>query len=290
MGQLNLPQGTITYREAGRGAPVVLLHGYLMDSRLWDGVMQRLAPDLRVIALDLPFGAHRHALAADADLSPRGVARLVADALAALDLEGVTLVGNDSGGAIAQLVAAGHPERLARLVLTPCDCFDNFPPKLFRPLIGIARIPGGLSATFLALRLPAARALPFAYGWVTKRRPLPHALIADWVRAYFADAGVRRDCAKVTRGFDRRVTEQAARDLAGFDRPTLLAFAPDDRFFPVAHAERLAAIMPDARVATIEDSRTWVMIDQPERTAQLIGDFARETGRVQPGSASQAAG
>jgi pimeloyl-ACP methyl ester carboxylesterase len=275
--ELDLPQGTITYREAGAGEPVVFLHGYLMDSRLWDGLVERLAPDLRCIALDLPFGAHRHALRRDADLSARGVAQLVFDALAALDLDGVTLVGNDSGGAIAQVVAAEHPERLARLVLTPCDCFDNFPPKFFVSLVWAARVPGGLTAAILPLRMRAPRALPIAYGWVTKRRPLPHGLIADWVRAYFADRGVRRDLAKVTRGLDHRVTERAAQALAHFDRPTLLAFAPDDKLFPMEHAHRLAAILPDAQVAAIEDSRTWVMIDQPERTAELIREFVRTT-------------
>jgi pimeloyl-ACP methyl ester carboxylesterase len=124
---------------------------------------------------------------------------------------------------------------------------------------------------------PPPRAWPIAYGWVTKRRPLPHALIAEWVRAYFADRGVRRDLAKVTRGLDHRVTEQAARSLARFDRPTLLAFAPDDKLFPMEHAHRLAAILPDARVAAIEDSRTWVMIDQPERTAEVVREFVRTT-------------
>jgi pimeloyl-ACP methyl ester carboxylesterase len=212
----------------------------------------------------------------------------VADALAALALEGVTLVGNDSGGAIAQVVAAEHPERLARLVLTPCDCFDNFPPSLFISLVWAAHVPGALTAAILPLRLRAPRALPIAYGWVTKRRPLPHALIAEWVRAYCADRGVRRDLAKVTRGLDRRVTEQAARALARFDRPAPLAFAPDDKLFPMEHAHRLAAILPDARVAAIEDSRTWVMIDQPERTAEVLLEFVRATagggGRVVAGA------
>jgi pimeloyl-ACP methyl ester carboxylesterase len=275
--ELQLPQGTITFRDTGRGEPVVFLHGYLMDGRLWDGVTERLAPELRCIALDLPFGAHRHALRPDADLSPHGVASLVADALAALDLDEVTLVGNDSGGAIAQVVAVQRPERLARLVLTPCDCFDNFPPKFFISLVWAARVPGALSAAFLPLRMRAPRALPIAYGWMSKRRPLPHALISDWVRAYFANRGVRHDVAKVTRGLDHRVTEHAADALARFDRPTLLAFAPDDKLFPMEHARRLAELMPDARVAAIEDSRTWVMIDQPARTAEVIREFVRAT-------------
>ena len=292
MPELTLPQGTITFRESGRGEPVVFLHGYLMDSRLWDPVVERLAPDVRCIALDLPFGAHRHAMRPDADLSARGVAKLVADALAALELDGVTLVGNDSGGAIAQLVAAHHPERLARLVLTPCDCYENFPPTLFKPLVPLSYVPGAIALVTTTLRLRAPRALPMAYGWVTKRRPLPHELIASWVAAANGDRGVRRDLVKVTKGLRPAATLEAAERLASFDRPTLFAFAPDDKLFPVEHARRLAASMPDARVELIDDSRTWVMVDQPQRTAELIGGFVRATGAAQAaaGAGSQSAG
>ncbi len=275
MPEIAVPQGTIAYREAGAGEPIVFLHGYLMDSRLWEPVMARLSSQMRCIALDLPLGAHRRAMKPDADLSARGLADLVAAAIAELGTGPVTLVGNDSGGAIAQQVAVRHPEVLSRLVLTPCDCFENFPPALFRPLVALAHVPGGLTAAFSLLRLRAPRRLPIAYGWVTKRRPLPHDLIADWVGAFYADRGVRRDTAKVTRGLRPEVTLESAERLRDFRRPTLIAFAPEDKLFPFAHAERLAAAMPDARAAAVEDSRTWVMVDQPERTAELIREFVR---------------
>jgi pimeloyl-ACP methyl ester carboxylesterase len=290
MPTVDLLQGPVHYRESGTGEPVVFLHGYLMDSRLWEPVTERL-PDLRCVALDLPLGAHPVALHDDADLSIAGVARLVADFLEALELEDVTLVGNDSGGAIAQVVAADHPERLGRLVLATCDAFDNFPPKIFRPLIAAAKVPGGLNPLFAALKARPARKLPNAYGALT-HGDLPHDLIDAWLDAYFADEGVRRDVRKVTVGLgdDGLMLDVAAR-LTAFHKPALLAWATDDAFFPMEHAERLAAILPDSRLEPIEHSRTWVMRDQPERLAQLIREFVSSSGATAASaSASTASG
>ncbi|MCM2393657.1 alpha/beta fold hydrolase [Streptomyces albipurpureus] len=276
MPQLTLDQGTVHYRDTGEGEPVLLLHGYLMGGRLWEPVVDRLAPDFRCITPDLPLGAHRTPMNPGADLSLPGIARLVADMVAALDLPRVTLVGNDLGTAIAQIVAARHPARIGRLVLTSGECFDNCPSPWFRSLPLTARVPGLLTLVFQALRLRAVRRTPFAYGLLTKGA-VPHDLIDDWMGAYFADPGVRRDCVEFTRGFGPAALLDAAERLASFDRPTLLAFAREDRQFPYAHGERLAAIVPGARLATIPDSRTWVMLDQPDLTARLIGDFIRST-------------
>ncbi|QDY77079.1 alpha/beta fold hydrolase [Streptomyces qinzhouensis] len=275
MPQVTLDQGTIHYRDTGEGEPVLLLHGYLMGSRLWDPVVERLAPDFRCITPDLPLGAHRTPMNPGADLSLAGLARLVADLIAALDLPRVTLVGNDLGTAIAQLVAARHPERIGRLVLTNGECFDNCPSPWFRSLEPASRVPGLLAVVFLALRLRAVRRMPFAFGLLTKGA-LPHDLIDDWLGAFFADPGVRRDCVKVTRGIVPTVLTEPAERLAFFDRPTLLAFAREDRLFPYAHGERLAAIVPGARLETILASRTWLMRDQPALLAGLIEDFIRD--------------
>lgn len=286
--ELQLPQGTISFRDTGGDGPaLVFVHGYMMGGDIWDEVIDLLAASgVRCIAPTWPLGAHPHAMASDADLSPYGVARLIADFIAALDVRDVTLVGNDSGGALCQVVATEHPERIGRLVLTPCDCFDNFPPKLFQPLVPLARVPGALTASILPLRLRAPRHLPMAFGWVTNRRPLPHDLIDGWIDSFASSRGVRRDAAKLTRGMDSAVTLEAARKLASFDRPVLLAFAADDKLFPVEHAERLARILPDARVETIVGSRTLVMLDQPARLAELIEAFVAET--VQPGGRTPA--
>jgi len=269
-----LSHGTLYYRESGAGAPVVFLHGYLMGAGLWDPVVRLLDGEFRCLVPEMPFGAHPAPMRPDADLTAAGLGQLVADFLAALDLRDVILVGNDSGAAIAQVVAARHPRRLAGLVLATGDAFDNFPPKPFRPLIGAARA-GALTGVVAMLKARPARSLPTAYGWLT-HGDLPHDLIDEWVGAYFADKGVRRDLRRLTaRLGDDDFMNQIATELAAFTKPALLAWAADDRFFPAEHARRLAAILPGAQLEVIADSRTWVMLDQPERTAELIAGLAR---------------
>jgi pimeloyl-ACP methyl ester carboxylesterase len=166
MPEITLSQGTVHYRDAGQGPVAVFVHGVLVDGRVWEPVVERLPGELRCVVPDLPLGSHRTPMRRDADLSPTGLARLIADLIAALDLEDVTLVGNDTGGALCQLVAGRHPERLARLVLTPCDAFESFPPKAFRGLVLAARAHL-LTVGLQPVRLRRLRRLPLAYGWLT---------------------------------------------------------------------------------------------------------------------------
>ena len=280
MAAVELPSGTLHYHQRGGGAAIVFLHGYLMGANLWDPVVQLLAGEFRCITPELPFGAHPTPMTPDADLTTAGLGRLVADFLQALDLREVTLVGNDSGGAIAQVVAARHPQRLGGLVLASCDAFDNYPPKLFRPLIVAARV-GALTPLLASLKFRPARSLPSAYGWLSHGQP-PHELIDGWIASYFADKAVRRDTRRVTVAMgEYTFMSQIAAELTGFTRPALLAWAADDKHFPLEHARRLAGILPDARLELIHGSRTWVMRDQPQRTAHLIGRFARRTVTTQ---------
>ena len=131
MPEIELSAGTIEYEDTGGDGPaIVLLAGLLMDASLWDDVVARLPGDRRCVAPTLPLGAHRHPMRSDADLSPRGIARLVSEFLERLDLDDVTLVGNDTGGAIVQLIVGERPARIGRIVLVSCDAFDNFPPGL----------------------------------------------------------------------------------------------------------------------------------------------------------------
>ncbi|MDQ6914738.1 MAG: alpha/beta hydrolase [Actinomycetota bacterium] len=273
--EARLPQGTIRYREVGTGDPILLVHGFMVNSLLWRKVIPRLAQDFRVIAPDWPMGSHPLPMGPRADLTPPGFARLIADFMAELDLDDVTLVGNDTGGGMCQLVVVDHPERVGRLVLTPSDSYENFPPPLFRPLKVIARIPGGVRAVIASLGPRPARRLPMSYGWVSKR-PIDDWVLDAWLEPARRDAGVRADIAALLIGISPRYTLAAAERLHEFDRPVLIAWAPEDKFFPFEHGERLAKTFPNARLERIEDSRTFVSEDQPERTAQLIAEFARE--------------
>jgi pimeloyl-ACP methyl ester carboxylesterase len=270
--RVELPQGEIAYLDSGDGDPIVFVHGLLVDGRLWRKVVPRLDGSRRCIVPDLPLGSHRTAMKPEADLSPPGLARLLADFLAALELERVTLVGNDTGGAISQITAANHPERIGRLVLTPCDAFENFLPPAFRPLQYAARVPGLLTGVLQGMRLAPMRRLPIAFGWLIKHDP-DNELLGSWVEPFLNDREIRRDTVKVLKGISPRYTEEAAERLRSFDRPTMLAWAREDRFFKPRFAERLAETIPGARLEWIEDSYTFVPEDQPERVAELIGDF-----------------
>ena len=273
--EIRIPQGTLTVHERGEGPPLLFVHGLLVNGLLWREVVDRLAGDARCIVPHWPLGSHDRALQPGADLTPPGLARLIVDAMDALELERATLVGNDTGGALCQLVAVNHPERVERLVLTPCDAFDNFPPRLFRPLVAAARVPGALRLVLNSMRLPGAARSPLGFGWLTKR-PVPERVMGAWMGPVLSDPAVRRDTAAVLRGIDPRHTLDAAARLSRFDRPALLAWAREDRFFPYAHAERLAAIIPRSRLVPIDDSYSFVPEDQPGPLAEAIREFVRE--------------
>ena len=267
MPEIELPQGTVRFADRGDGPVVVFIHGALVDGRLWEPVVERLS-GLRCVVPDLPLGSHRVPLRPDADLSPLGLARLIADFLDALGLEDVTLVGNDTGGALCQFTVVHHPERVGKLVLTDCDAFDNFPPALFRGLVYLARARL-LGPALQPLRWPPLRRLPFAYGRLAART-LPDELVEAWVRPFLSDAGVRRDARRVLAGVDRNLLLDNTARLREFERPVLIAWSPDDPFFPLDHGRRLAAIFPDARLVEVPGSAAFMSRDEPERLAELI--------------------
>jgi pimeloyl-ACP methyl ester carboxylesterase len=275
--EVRLPEGTIRYRDTGAGTPLVFVHGLLVDGTLWRKVTPLLEGEFRCVVPDLPLGSHRVPMSPDADLSPPGVARILADFIAALDLEDVTLIGNDTGGAICQLVATEHPARLGRLVLTPCDAYENFLPPFFRPMQYAARVPGLLTALLQPARLGAVQRSPLGFGLLISHDSIDPQVIDSWLRPFFSNRGVRRDVIKFLRAISNRYTLEAAERLRDFDRPALIAWAPEDRFFKLIYGERLAAAIPDARLVRIDDSRTFVSEDQPERLAELIRGFVRET-------------
>jgi pimeloyl-ACP methyl ester carboxylesterase len=283
MTRVELSAGTVDYEDTGQGPVLVLLHGLMMDASLWDATIAALSGDHRCVAPTLPLGAHRHPMRPEADLSLPGVARLVAEFLDRLDLREVTLVGNDTGGALTQLLMAEHPERLAAAVLVSCEAFDNLPPGLTgRALTLAGRLPPRVFGLFMRQMLVRPlRRLPVAYGWLTRRGD---AATARWVRPVIEHQQIRRDAVRILRALAARpgVLREAAERLPGFERPTLVVWASEDRVMPPEHGRRLAALL-GADLAEVEDSLTLIPLDRPERLAEIITAFThRAPARPRP--------
>jgi pimeloyl-ACP methyl ester carboxylesterase len=271
--EVNLPAGRIRYRDLGEGPPVVFVHGLLVNADLWRAVVPEVAEaGLRCIAPDWPLGSHELPVP-DADLSPPGLAELMAVFLDQLDLTNVTIVANDTGGAITQILMATHPERVGRVVLTPSDSLERFFPPVFSPMPKLARLPGSMWLLVQLLRLRTLHRLPFTFGWVAKR-PIPPDVVESYLSPTRRDTAVRKDLRRFLRGVHRQHTLAAARAFPQFTKPVLLAWAEEDRLFPLELAHRLAGLLPQATLVTIKDSYTFVSEDQPEKLARLVVDFA----------------
>jgi pimeloyl-ACP methyl ester carboxylesterase len=276
---IDLPAGRIHYREAGPvdGRPVVFVHGFLVDGTLWSDVPERLGEHgFRALAPTWPLGAQPSAMHPGADLSPRGVARVVLSFLEAHDLRDVTLVGSDTGGAVCQFLIDEDPSRIGRLVLTNCDAFETFPPFPFDLLFRLGRHPRAARAVLQTMRLAALRNSRLGFGWLVRRR-LTAAESLPWVTPYLTDAGVRRDVTSFLRGWRPGDLADVATRLPGFDRPVLLCWAPGDPFFKIGLARRLAETFPDARLVEFPDARTFVSLDQPARLAGEVERFVAMT-------------
>jgi pimeloyl-ACP methyl ester carboxylesterase len=248
-----------------------------MDASLWDGVTPELATGHRCIVPTLPLGGHRQPMP-EADLSLPGIARLVAELLERLDLHDVTLVGNDTGGALVQLLVGA--DRVGRIVLVSCDAFDNFPPGLTgRTLVRTGRLSPGLFGAFMQqMRLRPLRRLPLAFGWLTRRGD---AVTRQWLRPILTQPAIRRDTVRVLRAIKAapNLLVDAAATLPEFDRPALVVWASDDRVMPPEHGRRLAELLPQGRLVEVADSYTLIPLDQPAELARLVGEFVAESPR-----------
>jgi pimeloyl-ACP methyl ester carboxylesterase len=262
--------GTIEYRERGSGPPVVFAHGVGVNGDLWRNVAPPLAEaGHRTIAPDLPLGAHSIPLEHEPDMSLPGLADILGGFLEALDLEDVTLVANDTGGAITQALIGRRPPRVARLVLTSGDAVDRYPPPAVAYLKPTARVPGGLWLLGKAVRFKPVQRLPIAYGWAT-HRPIEPRIMESYTANIRTNPGVRADLARVLRGARKSDMQAASRSVANFDRPALVVWAADDKFFPVEHGRALADLMPQGRFELIENSRTFIPEDQPGELLRLL--------------------
>jgi pimeloyl-ACP methyl ester carboxylesterase len=276
---LELPAGQLEYFERGTGPALVFSHGWLANANLWRRVVDLLQGEFRCLVLDLPLGSHRTPMDPETDLSPHGVAGLIAMAIDQLDLHEVTLVGNDSGGAYSQIALAQHGDRLgervSRLVLTSCETpYDEWPPEPFDGLPAAASDTEALGQLLAALEDPAVRAMPVAYGLLAKH-PLEPGASDSYALPAGRDAGVLGDVAKAMSSASTEPVRAAGEHLvAHSELPTLLIWSSEDEVFPLAHAERYASALRGGTLVPIEDSYSFTPEDQPDAVAAAIKSFA----------------
>jgi pimeloyl-ACP methyl ester carboxylesterase len=278
MPTVDLPHGTVQYRVAGPdradSPPVVFVHGFLVNASLWTNTADALAAaGVRSYAADWPLGSHTIALGDDADQSPRGIAGQIIAFMQALELSDVTLVGNDTGGAICQFLLDSDASRIGRVVLTNCDAFRNFPPAPFGQLFKAFRRPSAIRALLTPMRATAVRHSPAGFGLLVSQ-PLDADETRAWVEPCLNDAAIRRDVARFAQQVDPEDLNAASNRLGDFDGPALLVWGAADRFFKVDFARRLRDAFADARLVEIDDGRTFIPHDEPARLAEEIAAFA----------------
>jgi pimeloyl-ACP methyl ester carboxylesterase len=282
---VDLPQGKLAYRFAGPATsdhpPVVLVHGLLVDARLWDQVAERLAAEgIRSYAPTLPLGAHQWPMNSGADLSPQGIAELALDFIRALDLSDVTIAGNDTGGAICQLMLGTDTSRISAAVLTDCDAFGTFPPRALAPLFYALRHPGLVACIAPALRSRRMRHGPLAYGPLVSG-PLDPGLTREWIQP-LANKAIRRDLAKFARGVHPRALLDAAGRFGQFTGPVRVLWGEGDPFFRLGLGRQLSEAFPRATLATVPAGRTFLPLDHAGRVAEEITAAVSDARQARP--------
>jgi pimeloyl-ACP methyl ester carboxylesterase len=283
---VDLAQGTIAYRAAGPATsnhpPVVLVHGLLVDARLWAAVADRLAADgIRSYTPTLPLGSHQRPMNADADLSPQGVATIALDFIRALGLTDVTIAGNDTGGAICQLMLGADTSRISAAAFTNCDALGTFPPMSLAPLFQVLRHPGLVSVLAPSLRPKPMRHGPLAYGPLA--RSLDAAVTLDWIQP-LSNPAIRRDLAKFARAVHPRLLLDAASRFGEFHGPVRILWGDADSMFRVKLGRQLAESFPHSTFATVPGGRTFLPLDHPDKVADEIAAAIRSARQPRPAS------
>lgn len=246
-GSVQTPSGRIAYTEQGQGPVALFVHGVLLNGHLWRHQLAGLSDMRRSIAVDLLAHGDTE-IAADQDVSVTANANMLKEFLDALNIGQVDLVGNDSGGGIAQIFAALHPGYLRSFTLTNCDTHDNWPPEAFKPFLAMAS-NGGLRKTLDAMlenksiyRSPEA--LGPAYEYPDR---LPDASIEEYLRPLVKTEQRTRDLQRFLAALDNRHTVAIEGGLKALQAPTLIVWGTDDVYFDVKWSHWLAGEIPGTR-------------------------------------------
>jgi pimeloyl-ACP methyl ester carboxylesterase len=282
MPQVTLEQATIEYRVVGPDdsphPPVLFVHGILVDHRLWTKVAEELARNgFRCILPDLPLGSHTVPVDESVALTPVGVAEMVHQFIVALGLQDVTLVGNDTGGGLCQLLVDAHPESVGRLVLTNCDAFEEFPPFPFNLVFAMMRGPSSINALAGPMRIPAVRNSPLGYGLLLERND---ELTGSWIEPALSDPRIAKNLATLLRAVGAMDLTDVATRLPRFAKPVTIVWGVADRCFTPALGRRLAALFPNSELVEVPGARTFVPLDHPAAVVDAISTISSKRART----------
>jgi pimeloyl-ACP methyl ester carboxylesterase len=245
--QVGTASGRICYREHGNGPVALFVHGVLLNGHLWRHQLENLSDIRRCIAVDLLAHGDTE-IATDQDVSVTANARMLKEFLDALQIDQVDLVGNDSGGGIAQIFAALYPERVRSLTLTDCDAHDNWPPEAFKPFLAMAA-GGGLRGTLEAMlsdkniyRSPQALGPAYEHP-----EQVTDDSIETYLRPLMRTEQRTRDLQRFLAAFDNQHTLAVEARLQTLQAPTLIVWGTDDVYFDVKWSHWLADNIPGTR-------------------------------------------
>jgi pimeloyl-ACP methyl ester carboxylesterase len=245
--KITTPSGTISYVERGSGSVALLVHGVLLNGYVWRHQLAHLADLRRCIAVDL-LGHGDTTTTATQDVSVTANARMLAEFLDALKIDGVDLVGNDSGGGICQIFAALYPERVRSLTLTDCDAHDNWPPEAFKPFVAMVAA-GGLPETLKAMLADKSiyrspQALGPAY---ENSDAVSDETIEIYLRPHLHSAARTHDLERFVNAFDSQHTVTIEDRLRLVQAPTLIAWGTDDVYFDLKWSRWLEETIPGTK-------------------------------------------
>jgi pimeloyl-ACP methyl ester carboxylesterase len=271
--------GPLAWQSSGQGPTLVFFAGALANHDLWRDVVAALEDRYRCITIDLPLGAHPWPLSAGADRSATSLARLLLDCLELLEVEDATVVANDTAGGLLLLsLASGHPalRRVARLVLTNCENYDQFPPDKLKKAVLACRMTPRLARALVRLQIrlqhrsPAIRRRGIA---TVAASGLDDERIESFTGPARRDHRVAGDLVAALAGERPRLLIEAAEAIPRFDRPVLVIWGESCEFFPMTGARRLASDFPRATLVPLPGAKTWVPVDNPAAVADAIATF-----------------
>jgi pimeloyl-ACP methyl ester carboxylesterase len=199
---------------------------------------------------------------------------MIRDVMTALDLNDVTLVGNDTGGGLCQFVIDAYPERVGRLVLTNCDAFDKFPPFPFDVVFALLRGPRSIRTLFGQLKLTALRHSPLGFGLLMND---PDPVLTDsWLQPCREDDRVCRDLATLLRNVAATDLTEVSTRFSRFTKPVTLVWGQRDRCFTPALGLQLASQFPNSALIEVPNARTFVALDNPSAVIAAVASVGAQ--------------